>query len=72
MEITINHVKNEPELNKLIKIYVKKCGDLKDKLNNLYSQTEYIRSDINTLRLENSKINLKLEQLVSIITLIKH
>lgn len=63
MEITINHVKNDPELNKLIKVYEKKCGDLKDKLNNLYSQTEYIRSDINTLRLENSKINLKLEQL---------
>jgi radical SAM protein with 4Fe4S-binding SPASM domain len=61
--IPINHVKNDPELSKLIKTYEKTCGDLKDKLNNLYSQTEYIRSDINTLRLENSKINVKLEQL---------
>jgi len=64
MDITINHIKNDPELNKIIKKYENQCGDLKNKLNALHNNTESIRKNIDTLRLENLKLNQNLQDLV--------
>lgn len=64
MDITINHIKNDPELNKIIKKYENQCGELKNKLNSLHNNTESIRKNIDTLRLENLKLNQNLQDLV--------
>lgn len=64
MDITINHIKNDPELNKIIKKYENQCGELKNKLNSLHNNTEAIRKNIDTLRLENLKLNQNLQDLV--------
>ena len=64
MDITINHIKNDPELNKIIKKYENQCGELKNKLNGLHNNTDLIRKNIDTLRLENLKLNQNLQDLV--------
>lgn len=62
--ITNHHIANDPELNKLVMIYEKKCGELKNSLNDLHKKTEQIRSEINTLRIENKKLNQNYTELI--------
>jgi chromosome segregation ATPase len=64
MKVNFNHVQNDPELKKVYQQKQAEVSSLQTKLNNLIKKTDSVKSEINVLRVENSKIKINLDDIL--------